>query len=146
MFSMADETILPGSAEQLGRRIEEVRYAFRETKGAGYGYTPPGKERDMTAGVRSIIDVSAADDLTWRHDVDSLTFRPNGHEGSCFIHRLAFRSISGKAEREGCEAYFRRHRETFERAARAKIRRAGLATEQNFHLTSREVRCALKEA
>ncbi len=99
----------------------------------------------MTVGVGWIIDVSAADDLTWRYDVDALTFRPSGHEGSCFIHRLAFRSLSGKPEQEGCEAYFRRHREAFERAAWAKIRRAGLATEQNFHLTSREVRCALKE-
>ena len=88
----------------------------------------------------------AADDLTWRHDVDALVFRPNGHEGSCFIHRLAFRSMSGEVGQEGCEAYFRVHREAFERAARAKIRRAGLATEQNFHLTSREVRRALTEA
>ena len=87
----------------------------------------------------------AADDLTWRHDVDALMFRPNGHEGSCFIHRLAFRSMSGEVGQEGCEAYFRVHREAFERAARAKIRRAGLAMGRNFHLTSRDVRRALTE-
>ena len=100
----------------------------------------------MTVRARLIIDVLAGDDLTWRHDVDALVFRPNGHEGSCFIHRLAFRSMSGEVGQEGCEAYFRVQREAFERAARAKIRRAGLATEQNFHLTSREVRSALTEA
>ena len=88
----------------------------------------------------------AADDLTWRHDVGALVFRPNGHEGSCFIHRLAFRSMSGEVGQEGCEAYFRVHRAAFERAARAKIRRAELATEQNFHLTSRDVRRGLTEA
>ena len=88
----------------------------------------------------------AADDLTWRHDIDALVFRPNGHEGSGFIHRLAFRSMSEEAGQEGCEAYFRAHREAFERAARAKIRKAGLAMEQNFHLTSRDVRRALTAA
>ncbi len=87
-----------------------------------------------------------ADDLTWRHDVDALVFRPNGHEGSCFIHRLAFRSMSGEVDQEGCEAYFRAHRAAFERAAQAKIRGGGLAMEQNFHLTSRDVRRALTEA
>ena len=50
----------------------------------------------MTVSARSVINVLAADDLTWRHDVDALVFRPNGHEGSCFIHRLAFRSMSGR--------------------------------------------------
>ena len=88
----------------------------------------------------------AADDLTWRYDVDALVFRPNGHEGSCFIHRLAFRSMSGDVGQEGCEAYFRGHREAFERAARAKIRTANLGMEQNFHLTSRDVRRAITEA
>lgn len=88
----------------------------------------------------------AVDDLTWRHDVDALVFLPNGHKGSCFIHRLAFRSMSGDVGQEGCEAYFRIHRAAFERAARAKIRGAGLAREQNFHLTSRDVRRALTEA
>lgn len=85
----------------------------------------------------------AVDDLTWRNDVDALVFRPNGHEGSCYVHRLAFRSLSGEVGREGCEAYFRVHRAAFERAARAKIRGVGLTMEQNFHLTSRDVRGAL---
>jgi len=86
-----------------------------------------------------------AHDLTWRHDIDALVFRPNGHEGSCFIHRLAFRSMSGEAGQERCEAYFRVHQKAFERAAQGKIRRAGLTMEQNFHLTSRDVRRALTE-
>ena len=88
----------------------------------------------------------ATDDLTWRHDIEALVFRLNGHEGSCFIHRLAFRSISGDVSQEGCEVYFRVHREAFERASWAKIRTANLAMEQNFHLTSRDVRRAITEA
>ena len=83
------------------------------------------------------------DELTWRHDVDALVFQPSWHEGSCFVHRLAFRTMTGKIGPEGCEAYFRVHRDAFERAARAKIRRAGLPTGENFHLTSRDVRRAL---
>ena len=99
----------------------------------------------MKARARSAIEVWARDGLIWRHDVDALVFRPNGHEGSCFIHRLAFRSMSGAVGEDGCEAYFRVHREAFERAAQAKIQRAGLAPEQNLHLTSRDVRRALTE-
>jgi len=91
-------------------------------------------------------DIMASDDLTWRHDVDALVFRPNGHEGCCFIHRLAFRSLSGEVGQDCCKAYFRVHKDAFERAAGAKIRRAGLTTEQNFHLTSRDVRRGLMEA
>lgn len=87
-----------------------------------------------------------ADNLTWRHDIGALAFRPSGHEGFCVIHRLAFRSMGGEMGQEGCEAYFRSHRQGFERAARAKIRRAGLTMEENFHLTSRDVRRALTEA
>ena len=48
----------------------------------------------------------AADDLTWRHDVDALVFRPNGHEGSCFIHRLAFRSMRGEVGQKAARPIF----------------------------------------
>ncbi len=100
----------------------------------------------MTVGVHSITEgVMAANEMTWRHDVDALVFRPDWHEGYCFVHRLALRTMSGETDQEACQAYFRVHREVFERAARSKIQRAGLAPEQNFHLTSRDVRRALTE-
>ena len=100
----------------------------------------------MTVGVHLMTEgVMAASELTWRHDVDSLVFRPNWHEGYCFIHRLAFRSMSDQVDQEGCEAFYRAHKEAFEQAAQSKIRRAGLAPEQNFHLTSRDIRRALAE-
>lgn len=83
-----------------------------------------------------------SNDLTWRHDIDALVFRPGGHEGCCFIHRLAFRSLNGEGSQESCEAYFRAHEDAFERAAQAKIRKAGVPMGQNFHLTSRDVRRA----
>lgn len=85
-------------------------------------------------------------DLTWRHDIDALVFRPKGHEGSCFIHRLAFRSMRGGVGHEECETFFWVHRQAFEQAAWTKIRRAGVARDRNFHLTSRDVRRALAEA
>lgn len=84
----------------------------------------------------------APDDATWRHDVDALVFRPRGHKGGCFIHRLAFRSLCGEGGRDICEAYFRTNREVFERAARVKMSRANMSAEQNFHLTSRDIRRA----
>ncbi len=87
----------------------------------------------------------ALDDLTWRHDIDALVFTPRGHKAGCFIHRLAFRSLSGEGSRESCEVYFRANKDAFERAARAKIQKAGVSVEQNFHLTSRDVRRALAE-
>ncbi|WP_414471032.1 hypothetical protein [Microvirga sp. M2] len=79
----------------------------------------------------------------WRHDVDALAFRPRGHEGFCFIHRLAFRSLSGEGGRDICEAYFRTNRDAFERAAQVKMSRVDMPAEQNFHLTSRDIRRAL---
>ena len=84
-----------------------------------------------------------ADDLTWRHDINTLMFRPDGHRGGCFIHRLAFRSLSGSCSRESCETYFRENRDAFERAAQVKMTRGNVPTEQNFHLTSRDIRRAL---
>ena len=29
----------------------------------------------------------------WRHDIDALAFRPEGHRGTCVVHRLAFRTL-----------------------------------------------------
>lgn len=85
-----------------------------------------------------------ANDVTWRQDLDALVFMPRGHQGGCFIHRLAFRSLGGVASLESCEALFRAHEDAFERAAQAKIARVGMPSERSFHLTSRGIRRALK--
>ena len=76
----------------------------------------------------------------WRDDVDALAFRPAGHAGFCMVHRLALRTVIGRlAEPDECLAYFTQHRSVFEAAARAKIERAGLPADANFHLTSRNI-------
>ncbi|MPR10236.1 hypothetical protein FS320_25640 [Microvirga tunisiensis] len=87
-----------------------------------------------------------SDDPTWRQDIGALVFRPEGHQGGCFVHRLAFRSLGQETFRESCEAFFRSHEDVFERAAQAKIQRAGVSSTENFHLTSRDIRRALGEA
>lgn len=77
---------------------------------------------------------------TWRDDIDALAFQPAGHEGNCLIHRLALRTVIGRlAAPQECLAYFTAHRPAFEAAARAKIGRAGLPADANFHLTSRDI-------
>jgi hypothetical protein len=76
----------------------------------------------------------------WRADINSLSFQPRGHLGSCVIHQRAFGTLLGfDPAPEQCAAYFRQRTEAFELAAAAKIARAGLAPNANFHLTSRDV-------
>jgi hypothetical protein len=63
------------------------------------------------------------------------------------IHRRAFGTLLGsEPERNACEQYFAMHRAAFERAAAAKIRRAGLATLDSLHLNSRDLARALRES
>lgn len=77
----------------------------------------------------------------WREDIDSLAFHPEGHNGLCVVHRRAFRTLLGlMPEPQECSAYFEAQRDIFERAAAAKIARAILRPEQNFHLNSRDIR------
>jgi hypothetical protein len=76
----------------------------------------------------------------WRAEIDSLIFQPMGHDGLCFVHRLAFRAILGVApEPNECAAFFAEHR-AFQAAAQSKIARRGLRPDANFHLTSRDLR------
>jgi hypothetical protein len=76
----------------------------------------------------------------WRSDLDSLSFQPQGHTGHCIVHRRAFQTLLGfKPTPEDCAAYYLRKHDAFQRAAAAKIRRAALAAEAHFHLTSRDV-------
>jgi hypothetical protein len=76
----------------------------------------------------------------WRDDIDALAFRPAGHSGFCMVHHLALRTVMGRlAPPEECLAWFEAHRPVFDRAAQAKITRAALPPDANFHLTSRDL-------
>jgi hypothetical protein len=80
--------------------------------------------------------------VTWRSDVNALSFQPQGHAGQCLIHRRAFQTILGLGSPptpEQCLASYGELHEVCELAAAAKIRRAALTCEANFHLTSRDV-------
>ncbi len=78
---------------------------------------------------------------TWREDIDSLVFEPEGHVGSCVVHRRAFRTLLGRdAARQECLEFFGAHHGAFRAAAAAKIARASILAGMNFHLTSRDVR------
>jgi hypothetical protein len=80
----------------------------------------------------------------WREDIDSLVFEPEGHAGSCVVHRRAFRALLGReAARHDCLAFFAAQERAFGQAAAAKIGRGALAREASFHLTSRDLRKAL---
>jgi len=82
---------------------------------------------------------------TWRSDLDSLSFQPQGHAGHCMVHRRAFQTLLGlKPTPEECVACFLRKHAAFQRAAAAKISRAALPIDANFHLTSRDVLRACK--
>jgi hypothetical protein len=84
---------------------------------------------------------------TWRHDIDALAFRPGGHEGTCMVHRLAFRALMRLVPTpDACMAYFTAHEDTFRLSAQAKIRRQALPPDTNFHLTSRDLARALTVA
>jgi hypothetical protein len=84
---------------------------------------------------------------TWRHDIDALAFRPEGHDGSCVVHRLAFRTLMRLAPTpDACIAYFAAHETSFRASAQAKISRRSLQPGASFHLTSRDLACALRVA
>jgi hypothetical protein len=82
---------------------------------------------------------------TWRHDIEALIFEPEDHQGSCMVHRRAFRTLLRfmPAPRD-CETYFRTHEQAFRAAASAKIVRHHVAQGRNFHLTSRDVARQIK--
>lgn len=81
----------------------------------------------------------------WRADIDALAFRPDGHDGICMVHRHAFRTLLGRyPSPEDCAAYFQEYRVAFQAAASAKVARAGVAVDANFHLTSRDLARAMR--
>jgi len=76
----------------------------------------------------------------WRHDLDALSFAPEGHGAPCMVHRLAFRAVIGIMPKpEDCLAYFAAHEDAFRRAAAAKISRNRIAPGTSLHLTSRDL-------
>lgn len=89
-------------------------------------------------------DMGAGDALRWRSDVEALSFRPEGHDGVCMIHRHAFRTLLKRMPTpEECAAFFRAQETAFHFAARGKIAHARLAPDANLHLTSRDLARAM---
>jgi hypothetical protein len=81
----------------------------------------------------------------WRSDIDALAFQPDEHAGLCMVHRRAFCTLlRTTASPSECVEFFNAHHEAFQAAARAKLLRANLAANANFHLTSRDVTRQLK--
>jgi hypothetical protein len=79
----------------------------------------------------------------WREGLDALAFRPDGHDGWCLVHRRAIGTMIGReADATACLAWYAAQVDLFVRAAAAKVNRAGLRPEANFHLTSRDLRRA----
>jgi hypothetical protein len=82
----------------------------------------------------------------WREDINSLAFRTERGMGLCMVHRLAFRTLMrADVTPEGCVAFFERHRPAFDRAACRKVEGEGIPRGANFHLTSRDIRRALRD-
>jgi hypothetical protein len=82
---------------------------------------------------------------TWWGEIESLAFYPGGYAGLCVVHRLAFRTLLGfDPTPEQCQALYLKEKYAFERAAQDKIARRHLASEANFHLTSRDILRAMK--
>lgn len=76
----------------------------------------------------------------WRDDDQAIVFKPAGHVGLCFVHRLAIRTLLGHLpDGPECLGYFDTRTAAFETAAQAKIGLRGLERDANFHLTSRDI-------
>jgi hypothetical protein len=78
--------------------------------------------------------------VVWRDDIDALQFAA-GEGQNCFVHRLAFRALTGLRDPSAadCISCFELNSAAFEAAAKRKIARAGDQHAGNFHLTSRDV-------
>jgi len=84
--------------------------------------------------------MTGAADVQWRDDIDALAFQPEGHQGTCVVHRLAFRTLMRIVPTvDACIAYFAAHEGAFRASAQAKIGRKRLEPGANFHLTSRDL-------
>ena len=93
------------------------------------------------------MDTKTDSQMKWRDDIDALAFQPEGHRGTCVIHRLAFRTLMRLVPTpDACIAYFTTHEGAFRASAQAKISRRRLQPGANFHLTSRDLARALTVA
>jgi hypothetical protein len=82
---------------------------------------------------------------TWHDDIDALEFQLAGHQGTCMIHRRAFRTLLRTTpSTQQCVDFYLTHRDAFQAAACAKVLRASVEDAANFHLTSRDVTRQLK--
>ncbi|UGV26517.1 hypothetical protein E0H22_12945 [Rhodopseudomonas boonkerdii] len=89
-------------------------------------------------------DLPTGSSLRWRSDVDALSFRPEGHDGVCMVHRHAFRTLLKRMPTPGdCAAFFQDQEAAFHLAAHGKIAHARLASGTNLHLTSRDLARAM---
>jgi hypothetical protein len=84
-------------------------------------------------------------EFDWRIDLDALVFFHQPSSSRCFVHRLAFRSLTENPTPsvEDCIAWFSSHHAAFDAAAAEKAAR-GPAAGQAFNLNSRDIRRALK--
>lgn len=83
----------------------------------------------------------------WRDDLGSVEFTVPGHGGRCVIHARAIATLMGApAGREDCLAFARANAAALDAAARDRIARKALAPGSAFHLTSRDIRRALRQA
>src|SRR5215470_10902287 len=81
---------------------------------------------------------------SWRDDIDALAFVAGDGDVTCFVHRLAFRSLLGhEPSAAECLAFFASRRDAFLTAAAAKQQRVATARACNFHLTSRDIERAI---
>lgn len=89
-------------------------------------------------------DMGTGDALSWRADVDALSFRPEGHSGVCMVHRHAFRTLLKRMPSpEECAAFFRTQETAFHFAALGKIAHARLTCDAHLHLNSRDLARAM---
>lgn len=79
--------------------------------------------------------------VTWRQDLQAVSFRPEGHGAACMIHRLAIRTLAGRLlTPEECLSFAASRLDLLQAAAARKIAAHQIAPERSLHLTSRDVR------
>jgi hypothetical protein len=86
------------------------------------------------------MELGAMHEAEWRSDIDALVFPLREHDGSCAVHRRAFRTLlKSEPTPDDCLSYFGDFADAFRAAAQGKIARDRVARGTNLHLTSRDV-------
>ena len=88
---------------------------------------------------------SPCPEFDWRIDVDALVFLHEASGCRGFVHRLAFRSLTGQTSPtpQDCMDWFDQHHPAFLLAADRKLRR-GRPAGDTFSLNSGDIRRALE--